>query len=279
MKVRLPTIGLLRIQGPDAKSFLQGQISCDVNLVTPENSVLGAYLNLKGRIIATFRLLYWQESYWLRMPIDVIPLFIKTLKHYVLFSKVTISDVSEEYGVCGVTDLELQEQDNAHVIPLESTARYEILTTKAQFKPQFMQLMTEEADPSYWDLLDIEAGIPTVYQATQEKFLPHHINFASIGVSFNKGCYLGQEIVARMQYRGQLKQHLYIIEIDTTEKLIPGMSLSEVSTNHELGELVMFAAILDGQYKALAVLPDEKAVSQAILINQLPADLRVISRC
>ncbi len=274
MKQRLAHIGLIRVKGADAKTFLQGQVTCDMNDVTETHSILGAYLNQKGRIIATFRISLWQDSYFLSLPIDALPLLLQSLNKYALFSKVVMSDVSTEFRVLGVTDLTPNASATLKVIKLAED-RFEVLATHDEINAYYTNLNTPEADANYWDTLDIDAGIPSIYQATLEQFLPHQINYDVLGVSFKKGCYLGQEIVARMHYRGQAKQHLYKIEITGQVELKIGMPLHNASTNREIGELVMFVRIADDHFKALAVLNDEQAVSQTILINGTEAQLNL----
>jgi folate-binding protein YgfZ len=166
------TYGLLKITGPDAKKFLQGQLTCNLDEVTEEPR-LGAHCNPQGRIISLFRIFLKDENYFLQMPPSMIPIALKALKKYAVFFKVELSDASSEIKIS-----EKINQQNKQA--------------------------------------EIENGIAEIYPETSEKFLPHELNLPTLGgVSFNKGCFTGQEIIARMQYRGKLKTRLFSTPISS----------------------------------------------------------------
>lgn len=159
--------GLLKVSGSDAKKLLQGQLTCDVNDITPTQSRLGAHCNPQGRIISLFYLFNYQDDYYLQMPRDMIAIALKALKKYAIFFKVELTDASDESSIIGNLDSHL---------------------------PTFL-----------------ENGVAMIYPETSGVFLPHEINLPQLnGISFNKGCYTGQEIIARMQYRAKLKNQLHL---------------------------------------------------------------------
>lgn len=207
---QLNIYSLIHIHGADAQKFLQGQLTCDVNSLTDTNHTLGAHCNAKGRIISLFRLFTHTGNYYLLMPTDVIEAALVNLKKYALFSKVEL----------------------------------EIISTEA------ISTFPFDFDNAAQHRLDVDAGIPRLYPNTIGEFLPHYINLPKLGgVSFSKGCYTGQEIVARMKHRGNLKQALKSIVI--TAEPTPGEKVIE----HEktLGVCVDYYCEGVNSYRALVI--------------------------
>ena len=172
--------GLIKISGPDAKKLLQGQLTCNVDDVTPTTTCLGAHCNPQGRVISLFRLFQYEDAYYLYMPTTLVPIALAALKKYAMFYKVELSDASSEL---------------------------ETIQTAIQLEPY----------------ADIQKGIPAIYPETSGKFLPHDINLPNLhAINFDKGCYTGQEIIARIHYRGTPKNHLYLAEITSSTAPTPG---------------------------------------------------------
>lgn len=292
----LSTQGLLEVSGLDAAKFLQGQVTCDVREVTEHQSSLGAHCDPKGRVQFTFRLFKYNDCYYLLLEKKVIPHALVLLQKYLIFTKTKITDVSDEWFCLGLVGLDAskflatiyglvitksnQVATNSLLLALAipgDPLRIELIGRNEQInslKENLHQKMTIESGEQ-WQLLDIEAGIPHISMETAGLFTPHDINYPALGgVSFNKGCYTGQEIVARMHYLGKPKQSLYRIQIGSEQKPAPGYKI--VSDNQhekrEVGCLVNVALKPEGGYLALAVLQDtasEKNIylekSQAIL--------------
>lgn len=276
---RLDQYGLLAVAGDDATTFLQNQLSNDVSLVTAEHSQLNSYSTPKGRMLTIFRLMLQEHRYLLRMPKALIPSISKRLQLYVLMSKVTLSDASTELnglGVAGPAAADLLK-NIAGIIPAnvgDTICNTDYYLMKIPGKDRFEVYATPEkiaalhdelaknctiADQSLWPLLDIEAGIPTVYPETSEHFVPQMTNMQLIGgVSFKKGCYPGQEIVARMQYRGTLKRRMHLVEIAGSSPPSPGTTIVSVDADsgkaREAGEIVDAQANGDSSSLGLAVL-------------------------
>lgn len=207
---RRPDQGCILVTGPQAMTFLQGQLTCDVK----NCPTLGGYCNTQGRLISIFHLLKnetsEQDTYYLLCPLEILDSTLKTLKKYAMFSKVTLSNITEHLEVQTPSDL------------------------------------------NHWKTLDILARIPQLTDKTQGLFLPHHVNLPQLGgVNFKKGCYLGQEIIARMEYRSKIKKHLAILELseptDTLEAGSPIYSESEEPVGHivTLSGPLILASILD----------------------------------
>lgn len=228
--INLTSYGLLKVSGVDAKKFLQGQLTCDLEKVTSEGFALGAHCTPQGRVISLFRLFKRDESYYLLLPRSMIDVSATALKKYILFYKAEIKDVSSDFDV---TEL------------INST----------------------EHD---WKIRNLCNNIPEIYPETSGKFLPHEINLPEINaVSFDKGCYTGQEIIARMHYRGKLKNHLYLVNINRKTLPLPGSPIFYLQ-NQEIkigGTIVDSTQVGYNNYQALIVTDEKNAKNNHLFID------------
>jgi len=209
----LDDLGTLRFQGPDTRTFLQGQLSNDLSALQPGSLLRAGLHNPQGRTIALLMLAPADgaEELLALLPRELLASVATTLKRYVLRAKVRISDVTVEHAIFGVTGVE-----SHRAAPTASAASATaILGGYAQDRGL---LIVPYADPtpsgtmlsrSDWRALDIAAGLPQVYQATSGQFVAQMLNLDCIdAVSFNKGCYTGQEVIARAHYRGRVKRRM-----------------------------------------------------------------------
>jgi folate-binding protein YgfZ len=226
----LPHLSVLRAEGADALAFLNSQLTNDLRLVDPARSQLSAYCTAKGRMLALFRIFKRAEAYYLVMPAALQENTLKRLRMFVMRSKVTIGNADDNCACIGCsgpavgTILErlvgnlprdvdgVQTNGDVSILRLTGTQpRFLVLAPVADAIELWSQLRAS-ATPvgsGAWAWLDIMAGTPTVLPATVEEFVPQHANLELIGgVNFKKGCYPGQEIVARMQYLGKPKQRM-----------------------------------------------------------------------
>jgi len=197
--IDVSTLGLLGIHGGGAKALLQGQLTCHMDHVNDQSLTLAAHCNPKGRVISFGRLFLYENSYYFQMPLESVAIAMNALQKYAVFFKATLSDDSQKFS---------------RVIAKEAPIGFHqglILPYYAGFKEYISTHPFEGGNDSFtWKHLDIAANIPNIYPETTEKFLPHELNLHEIGaISFNKGCFTGQEIIARMQYRGKLKTSLH----------------------------------------------------------------------
>jgi folate-binding protein YgfZ len=180
--------------GPDAETFLQGQLSCDMrNVFSAPKLTLACYCNLKGRIIAAPYVYAVPDGFHLLIPADLVQIFLASLQRVVVFSKAKLTDISSEYPISCMLG-----QPEFPIAPGIGFGQ-------------------EEAPSQAWQARCIELGLPVIGKAQSGLFLPHDIDMVKLGaVSFSKGCYVGQEIIARMHYKGKLKKHLvsYINPLD-----------------------------------------------------------------
>ncbi len=276
----LSHLGLIAATGPDAQAFLQGQFSNDVREVTEQSSQLNAYCSPKGRVLALFRLFKWADTYYLSLPHEILEATLKRLRMFVLRSQVMLAKASDNLVAIGLSgpDAEVklanilgdlpQGIDNSLQINYAGD-RLTCIRIPGQ-QPRFIiygdlnavkALWTEFADHvtsvgiNAWKLLDIRSGIPVIYPATVDAFVPQMINLQDINaVSFKKGCYPGQEIVARMQYLGTLKRRMYQLQVDSSVQPLPGDDLYINESDQSVGQIVDAQPAPQGGFELLAVL-------------------------
>lgn len=270
--------GLISVDGEEASDFLQGQLTNDIRNVSEQHSQLSAYCTHKGRMLANFRIFKRGESFYLRLPLSQLETTLKRISMFVLMSKVIIKDSSLSLIKMGLSgpnaeqvlgDLlpaiptEVDDTSQSNGLTIIKIAgphpRYEIVGELDAVKIIWQQLDVHAAPvgAGCWESLDIQAGIPTIYPATSEAFVPQMTNMQVInGVSFKKGCYTGQEVVARMQYLGKLKRRMFRIHIDTDEPVQPADKLfaANSDTAQGTGQIVSAQPDPDGGYMALAVI-------------------------
>lgn len=273
--------GLIAAHGPDADPFLQGQLTCDVREVTPDRSRIGAYCTPKGRALACLRLFRREDALCLELPRALVEPTLTRLRRYVLRAKVRLEDASDHWARIGVagpnTDALLTkllgavpqaanevvhapaDSRDITVIRLPgSTPRFELHGPLMAVQALWTQL---EADvtftgPEPWRLLEILAGTPAVYPETVEAFVPQMLNLQLLdGISFQKGCYTGQEIVARTHYLGKLKRRMVLARVDSPTPPRPGDPLFSPQTDasQSAGQLADACPHPGGGYAVLAV--------------------------
>jgi folate-binding protein YgfZ len=287
--------GLISVTGADAATFLQNQFCNDVRNVTPSLSQLNAYCTPKGRILAFFRLFQRDDAYYLRLPREILEPTLKRLRMFVLMSKVTLEDASDtlvrigfsgpkagqllgEYvnEVPATTDA--VSHDGLSIICIQPGTRFEIIGDAAAVSTLWTKL-SDQATPvsdRHWELQDIQAGIPEVVTETQEAFVPQMLNLQAINaLSFKKGCYPGQEIVARMHYLGKLKRRMFLAHIADEVSAAAGDPLfAEDSTSGQgVGKVVRAQPNPDGGTDLLAVIELSSAEQQALRLNNIDGPL------
>jgi folate-binding protein YgfZ len=262
----LSQFGVLNVSGEEAQSFLQNLLSNDIREVNSGRAQLSSLNDPKGRMLATMLIWRDESGYLLQLPRPLCEPIRKKLSMYVLRAKVKISDVSDErvaMGLSGPAATEMLSKlfgelpqlpygvtstGEAGVIKLGDT-RFQI-TTAAQYAPTIWQTLAQHAQPAgsaCWDWLNIRAGLPFILPATQEQFVPQMTNFEVIGgVNFKKGCYPGQEIVARMQYLGKPKRRMYLAHIDGDAAPQSGDALFSADIEGQSSGMVVNAAPAPG---------------------------------
>lgn len=272
----LSHFGVIRFAGEDGEAFLQGQVSCDVRQALQSHAQFGSYCTPKGRMLATFLLWRDADGFLMQLPAPLRESIQKRLGMYVLRAKVKTSDASEatvRLGVAGsgaaaaLAELGVvaPEEDYA-VAPLGAGSvirlpggRFEILLAP-EAAPGVWQTLSKHCTPvgsGRWEWLEIQAGIPGVTSATQEQFVPQMANLEVIGgVSFTKGCYPGQEIVARSQYLGKVKRRMHRVHIQSPDAvpLAGDLLFGQGPAEQSGGMIINVQPSPEGGYDALAVI-------------------------
>jgi len=281
----LSHLGLLEVGGDDATSFLQGQLTNDVSLLNGNNSQYAGYCTAKGRMLALFMVFAHFDHLHLQLNGALTESIMKRLKMYVLRSKVTITDVSDSiirFGVAGNDTPaalatvfeqvpsqahELVTLDKGALIRLPGTIpRYQIYSN-INHMPEIWEQLTKTCAPvgmPCWEWLEIQAGIPDITPATQEEFVPQMVNLDVLGgINFKKGCYTGQEIVARTHYLGKVKRRTHLAHLTTDLTPQAGDDLYAESAD-VVGKIVRAAAAPQGGFDVLAELRLESVAAGAI---------------
>ncbi|MGV0950423.1 MAG: YgfZ/GcvT domain-containing protein [Azonexus sp.] len=270
--VPLTHLGLIEASGDDAKAFLHSQFTSDINHLGGDQVQHSAWCTAKGRMQASF--LAWREEDVFRLVVsgDLEAASLKRLQMFVLRSKVKLTSVTESRLLLGLAGPQAVEalgdaglpcpvapmtsaiSTQANVIGLEA-GRY-IVAVQQETIADLWNKLTLKAQPAglpAWRWLDVQAGFPLVTAATKEEFVPQMADFEKLGgISFHKGCYPGQEIVARTQYLGKVKRHLYRVTSD--QLLEAGADLhSPDNPDQACGKIVSGAPSPTGGYEALAV--------------------------
>jgi hypothetical protein len=253
----LSRYGLLSVSGGDARAFLHAQLTNDIENLPPGRAALAGWCSAKGRLLASFLVIPVPQGFLLQVARDLAAPVAKRLSMFVLRSKVKIADESmlwSQFGVWGavpgieapVEPLGVAATARATVVRVGAD-RFLVLTADASFAGSL-----QAAPEGRWTLDEIRAGRPLITSATQDEFVPQMVNFDTLGaVNFQKGCYPGQEIVARAQYRGQVKRRMKLLEGPAGVELKPGQEFG--------GGKVVDAAPSGSGSVVLAVVPIDAA--------------------
>jgi tRNA-modifying protein YgfZ len=293
---RLAHLGVLRFTGPDALSFLQGQVSNDTRPLAENRSLLAAYSSPQGRVLAIMHLLPHSSGVIAVLPRELVLPTLEGLRKYVLRAKVKIEDAGESLSVAGVhgahrlpspaytekagyaEKADYVEKDDIGVAAVNrDSGRYWVIGAEEKLAEHGLggdHLRAEQAEQAErdWRLADIRAGLPQIYLATRESFVAQMLNLDLLdGISFSKGCYTGQEIIARTQHLGRIKRRLFRLQLPVGEWRIGQPLHLKDGRAGRITEVIRSG----GGYEALAVLnvdaKDGEAADDApISVAELP---------
>ena len=273
--IPLTHLGLIECTGEDAKNFLHNQLTSDINHLGPRGVQHSAWCTAKGRMLVSFLFYRPAAGYRALLSADLLASTQKRLQMYVLRAKVSISDLSATQALIGVAGPDarsalaragleapadaMSSTENAQGAVLSLSSQRFIAVIPVNEVASAWAALTALARPAgriAWQWLDIQEGLPLICEATKEAFVPQMADFDRIGgVSFHKGCYPGQEIVARTQYLGKVKRHLY--RLHAQAPMAAGMTIcSPDSPEHAVGMVANAAPSPDGGYAALAVIQE-----------------------
>jgi folate-binding protein YgfZ len=277
----LAELGVIAVRGEDAARFLHGQLTNDVEHLSTDRLALNGYCSAKGRLLATFRTWRDESTTYLLLPREILPGVLKRLSMFVLRAKARLSDEADAWRAWAVFGAGAESSlatlgatapaapgqciriGGARIARLHGAARlaerFLVLapaSEAADWQARLAALPTVGSGVFWWS--EIEAGVPTVFAATQEKFVPQMINFEVVGgVSFSKGCYPGQEVVARSQYRGKLRRRMQLAHC--TAAADAGADVFAAGETEPAGTVVMATTAPDGGFDLLIECPLEKA--------------------
>ncbi len=288
----LSYLALIEVSGADKKSFLQGQLTNDINAISSSLSHLSGLCTPKGRLRALFSIFSQDDNLYLQLPQPLLEETLKRLKMFVMMSKVELTNVSDsivKIGIAGQQAIKNLKQ-NGFSIPLEAnmvtdnngltlirlsgvTPRFECIgcIEKIQSLWEKLQTNAQLIDTCHWKLMDIEAGIPNVFFSSKEAFIPQMLNLQVLnGINFKKGCYTGQEVIARMQYLGKLKRQMYRVHCDTDELPMPGDLLHSASckSGQGAGNVVDAQKSLNSGIDLLAVITTDAIQNNDIFLDE-----------
>ena len=271
--MNLSHYGVIAVDGEDRRSFLQGQLSNDLSSLSPTTSQLAALSNPQGRAVAVMRLVELDDAICLLLGSESVQGVLARLQRYVLRAKVTLSDHSNRISVLGILDKDKKYIEKhlgisfpthagtvvpgagLRVLSAEGDLPRWLLLTPADRAQQLTRELGWTDDPGYsesWRLSDLRAGLPVVHPQTQEMFLPQMLNLDLLGgISFTKGCYTGQEVIARTQNLGRIKRRMLRFSTEADEQPMPG---DAIYVGKDKAGDVVTAAPGDGGWELLAVM-------------------------
>lgn len=256
----LKHLACIEVSGDDASQFLQGQLTCNINELSDSKASVAAFCNPKGRVISTLLIIKTQSSFLLILPLSLQDKVIRKLQMYVLRSKVQLTDKSDTYSLIGFNNISFQNDFSLPTIdfhcshsddlidvklPSSTTPRFLcIITALSHVKPLFEGFV--RGDCNEWRYQDISSGFPWFDISQSEKHIPQMLNLDQLGgISYNKGCYTGQEIIARTHYLGKTKRHLCLVECKRNLQLDSEHDLAvlDAETRKKIGELLDFQTL------------------------------------
>ncbi|EGQ9054852.1 folate-binding Fe/S cluster repair protein [Vibrio parahaemolyticus] len=268
---RLDHLGMITMVGDDKKSYLHGQVTCDVVSLEKDQSTLGAHCDAKGKVWSVFRLFHHDDGYGMIQPKSAIEIELKEIKKYAVFSKVTIEESNDVIlGVAGVNADAFvsalnEDAGDVRIINGGTAVKVEANRWLLVVTEEAAQALFENSDATLtthelWTRFDIESALPYVSATAQNEHIPQALNIQALGgISFTKGCYTGQETVARAKYRGTNKRAMYIVKGATSTALNDDAIELERSVGdnwRSVGTLLAHYQFSDNQAMGLIVLPN-----------------------
>ncbi|OGT64954.1 MAG: hypothetical protein A3I13_05885 [Gammaproteobacteria bacterium RIFCSPLOWO2_02_FULL_47_50] len=285
----LSHFSMLQISGNDAFEFLHGQVTGDLNQLKLHGWLFSAWCLPNGRVICTFIIFTRDDSLFLILPSMLKDKIIGRLSMFIMRSHVTLKDVSDDYTLMGL------EGNDIEKILMQTTTHEPFVTGSMIQSEYFSCLKLWDKTPRYilaikmenvaelpggitatstageragWSLLDIEAGMPWIINSTSETFLPQMLNIDQMhGLSYQKGCYPGQEVIARLHYRGQLKKKMYLGSGNAG--IIPGAGdrLVHKDSGAVAGDVIDAERYPAGGFRLLAVVEIQSADSEDLCLE------------
>lgn len=254
VSVKLDDYGIIQVAGEDANRFLQGQLTCDIEQLSDKPFLYGAHCDPTGKVFSVFWLVPWQQRLLLIMHKSAITGSMAQLQKYGVFNKVEIADVTEQWHISGHFGEQPtlpQRDDDTLLLQVGSAPQQYLLLSRQPISTDYPQ--------PYWDALEIERVRPQLTADNSQQFVPQMLNIQALdGISFNKGCYIGQETIARMKYLGKQKRALFRLS-GNANGVLPATELErKVGDNwRRAGTVIMAVNRSEHLTDVLAVLPSD----------------------
>ncbi|WP_165310263.1 tRNA-modifying protein YgfZ [Vibrio ziniensis] len=284
MLTHLASWGTIQIVGNDAKSYLQGQVTCNVVSLEAQQMTFGAHCDAKGKVWSVFRIFHHNGGYAMFQPLSAIEAELRELKKYAIFSKAELTHCSDiTLGLMGAqaqswidshtqTQGDVRSIEGGTAVKIDSQ-RWLLLVNSEQAVELVNTIEATKVDESLWTRFEIEQAYPVVTQAEQNEHIPQAVNVQALnGISFNKGCYTGQETVARAKYRGINKRAMYIVKGNIESPLEDVVQLERsVGENwRSAGQLMIHYTFADNTTIGLVVLPNNLEEDTELRLTSQP---------
>jgi folate-binding protein YgfZ len=274
MFVHLKNRALLRVSGADAETFLQGQLSNDISKLDELSVQLNAYCQHQGKILALFWVTKNEDSFFLSFPSDLLEVIQPRLQMFVIMSDVVIEDVTKDY-------IQVGSIGETHQKALAINETLSLIITDRQDISQFNMGPIE-----VWGMACIDSALPEIFLMTSEKLVPQMLNLDidEIGVNFSKGCYPGQEVVARLHYLGSAKRRLFAFELGSEINIGDSLYCASSKSARDRGArykgsgMVVFRIKYNSKFYCLATLEVELKDEAVTLNNEQGPELTRIQK-
>ncbi len=286
----ISNLATFTVSGEDAASFLQGQLTCNIKEIDQHRASLGAYCNAKGRVVSTLLICQKEDGFVVIVPQSLLHTVANKLRMYILRAKVQLRDSSDNLCLLGISssettfdNLELPQEiytvnrSGQIVVRLPcSMPRYLVISDLVNATRLWSHTvganLARAGNSSEWEYMDLSAGIPWFEKSATEQFIPQMLNIDKLGgISFDKGCYIGQEIVARTHYLGKAKRELVLAECCKTAIIDDETTIID-RTTQEIAAKIVAMRCNDRTCRLLLVMQPENRESKTLTLNNLERD-------
>lgn len=285
---RLNHSGVIQLTGDEKVKYLQGQITADVNKLTENNALLACHCDFKGKVWSVFYTLSWQDSILLILHDSVLPQSLAELNKYGVFAKVDISNQTDKWQIIGgsgalfekailelfgdlpLGDRKVTSTSNGLVMSIEKPdQRYLVLQPKNAEK---LMANYELEDNELWEIADIKAGMGDIRDTSTNEYVPQMLNLQALqAIDFEKGCYMGQEVIARTKYLGRNKRAGFILKTDSNINDLSGEQLEyQIGENWRPGGKIIRSGADSGQTWIFAILANDTEVGSTFRVKSSP---------
>ncbi|SDJ35400.1 hypothetical protein SAMN04488540_10780 [Ferrimonas sediminum] len=280
--IPLTHLGIVRLTGDDTITFLQGQLTCNMNQLKPTHWSWGGHCDPKGKLLASFRIFKRDADVLLIMPRDLIAVDLPQMQKYAVFNKVELSDISDQLPLHGLLGDDALDQADAHFPGTDSLRR---LGDSQLLRDSHSALVVGElpetlagldgADLSHWQQHEVAQAWPMLSQDHSGELVPQMLNLDAVGgIQYDKGCYIGQETIARMHFRGGNKRAMYIA-MGSADALPEDTELQmAMGDNWRRAGVVLNQALVNGQLWLTTILAKELDADTRLRLGEIELTLQ-----